>query len=151
MPKQTTKQDALNYVKQMCFTVKANIASLGMKEINNIKIQKDLDEFILYFENALYSSDPFIENVAKMREQGIWLPDKITDASVKLGYYNVAKGYFYKVFENKSFTDILFRTNTPKSREMMNALQAVNKFLSEIINGEIEITQSDERGDAVES
>lgn len=130
------KEDALKYMKQMCFIVKSNIQSLRMPEISNIKIRKDLDEFILYFENALTSSDPFIENVNKMREQGIWLPEKITDASVKSNYYNVAKGHFYQVFNNESFINILFKTKTKQSSEIQNALININKLLEKIMNEE---------------
>lgn len=133
------QEAAINYMKQMVDTIKTNIKSLKMPEINNIRAKKDLDDFLSYFENAVSSSTPFIDNVHKMREQGIWLPEKITDASVKKGYYSLAKGYFYKVFNNESFMNVLFMTQTKQSREIQSALQNINKLLNEIIEGKREL------------
>ena len=139
MSEKIKSEAAVNYMKQMVDTVKINIKSLKMPEINNIKAKKDLDNFLLYFENAVNSSTPFIDNVNKMREQGIWLPEKITDESVKTGYYNLAKGYFNKVFNNDSFMNVLFMTQTKQSRAIQEALQNINRLLNEIIEGKREL------------
>ena len=131
------KEDMLRYIKKSCDIIKVNLIHTRLPAENRKEINNKLDEFYSYFENAVVSSDPFAENVRNMRANGIWLPDKINDSSVKQNYFNVAKGYFFQVLNDENLQKVIYTEQSVHTKTINNTLRNINKVLNDIIDGKV--------------
>ena len=131
------KEDMLKYIKKSCDIIKVNLIHTRLPSDNKKEINNKLDEFYSYFENAVVSSDPFAENVRNMRANGIWLPDKINDSSVKQNYFNVAKGYFFQVLNDANLQKVIYTEQSVHTKTINNTLRNINKVLNDIIDGKV--------------
>lgn len=93
------------------------------------------DEFYEYFKNAVESADPFIQNVNTMRAQGLWLPEKINDTSVRQVYFKLAKGYAGKIINNPNAEHAIYSADREKLRAIYNIVKDINKYIDDIIEG----------------
>lgn len=131
------KEDMIKYIKKSCDIIKVNLIHTKLPSGNKKEINNKLDEFFSYFENAVASSAPFIENVNNMRANGIWLPDKINDSSVRQNYFNVAKGYFFQVINDENFQNVIYTEQSVYTQTINSVLRNINKVLNDIIDGKV--------------
>lgn len=137
MAEKITSEAVLKYIENACNTIKRYCSSMYKTAPADKKVIIDnTDEFYSYFKNAVESSDPFAQNVEAMRAQGLWLPEKINNSSVKAAYFNLSKGYCMKIVNNEAAVKILHSSDRDKISGVHSVVNNINKYIDEIIKGE---------------
>lgn len=108
MSKTVSKEEIIKQMQTLTTSFMGKVLELKLitKEKKD-SFKTEMEDFILYFNNAVNSSNPFSANVEAMRKQGIWLPDKINASSVRANYFNVAKAKLYEAVTNVCLSTIL--------------------------------------------
>lgn len=138
-----TQKEALRNIKSRCDQILIHANSMTHTPVVDKQvIIHNTNEFYEYFKNAVESSDPFIKNVNTMRAQGLWLPDKINNNSVKAAYYNLAKGYARKIINNPNAERASVSADREKIKTIYNIVKDVEKYIDDIIEGRTIINEA---------
>lgn len=137
------KKEALKQIQSRCDLIKRYIKEMNHSPVADKQVlTHNTNEFLDYFKNAIESADPFIQNVNAMRAQGLWLPDKINNSSVKAAYYNLAKGYARKIINNPNAEHALCSADREKIRAIYNIEKDIEKYIDDIIEGRTIINET---------
>lgn len=137
------KEKVLKEINSRCELIKRHTRDMCHTNVADRQvIIKNTNEFFEYFKNAVESADPFIQNVNAMRAQGLWLPEKINNGSVKAAYYNLAKGYARKIINNPNAEHIMYSADREKIRAIYNIEKDIENYINDIIEGRILIDET---------
>lgn len=137
------KKEALKQMKSRCDLIKHYIKEMNHSPVADRQVlTHNTNEFFDYFKNAIESADPFMQNVNAMRAQGLWLPDKINNGSVKAAYYNLAKGYARKIINNTSAEHMIMSADREKMRAIYSIVKDIEKYIDDIIEGRTIINET---------
>ena len=130
------KEDAKKYINSLCEKAAGQIRSCNQVPfaLRN-SLLKDTGDIISYANNAIESSDPFMQNIEAMRAKGLWMPENINKNNVRAGYFNTARNKVFELYDKIKHTQKIIQS--PVGGAICSELIELNNFLERIMNYDI--------------